>query len=307
MGTDAADTVVQGNFIGTDVSGTKDLGNTNDGILSYSSGDMIGGTASGAGNIIAFNTYSGVRYNDGNNTTLIGNIIAHNATASDGGSGVIINTGTGHAILSNSIFDNGEQGIASSVGPVGNYPGGSTTGPNKLENFPVLTSISPAGVGTTIQGRFNSRPNGTYRIEFFSNDALDASSVAEGQVYLGFTTVTTDAAGNTTFSFSTDATSVQFVTMTATSITSNQGTNNTSIFSPYSTLVLVSTVPTSVAGEAVTFIASLTGHPLDATPTGTVTFTIDGTPQAPVLVGGGGVGVAARCSRPRRCPPARTL
>ena len=286
---DGADTVIQGNFIGTDVTGTKNLGCTDDGIFSLSSGDTIGGTVIGAGNTIAFNSGSGVDYGGGNDTALIGNTIAHNGSDSNGGSGgVLIVQGTGHSILSNSIFDNGRRGIANTQNSFENYPGGSTTGPNDLENFPVLTSITPSEAGTTIQGRFNSRPNGTYRIEFFSNDALDASDVAEGQTYLGFTNVTTDAAGNTTFSFSTAATAVQFVTMTATSMTSDQGSNNTSLFSPFTTMVVSSSVPTSVVGEAVTFAAMLSSHPLGEAVSGTVIFTIDGVAQAPARIGSHG-------------------
>ncbi len=47
---------VQGNLIGTDVTGTLDLGNSLDGVfINGASGNTIGGTAGGAGNMIAFN------------------------------------------------------------------------------------------------------------------------------------------------------------------------------------------------------------------------------------------------------------
>src|SRR5262249_16447072 len=45
---------VQGNYIGTDVSGTLDMGNTTDAIyMSFADDNDIGGTAAGSGNIIA--------------------------------------------------------------------------------------------------------------------------------------------------------------------------------------------------------------------------------------------------------------
>ena len=52
---------IQGNFIGTDVSGTLDLGNSGDGVrINDSSGNTIGGTAAGARNIISGNNSDGV-------------------------------------------------------------------------------------------------------------------------------------------------------------------------------------------------------------------------------------------------------
>ena len=78
--------VIQGNYIGTDASGALDRGNTIRGIQLYdgASNNTIGGTATGAGNLIAHNVNDGVRLG---------------ATA-----------GTGNAILGNSIYDN-SQGI----------------------------------------------------------------------------------------------------------------------------------------------------------------------------------------------------
>jgi hypothetical protein len=52
---------------------------------------------------------------------------------------------------------------------------------------------------TNITGRLNSVASTTYRIEFFGNDALDPSSYGEGQIFLGFKNVTTNASGNANF------------------------------------------------------------------------------------------------------------
>src|SRR5262249_15380506 len=77
----ATGTVIEGNFIGTDASGTGALGNVNQGVIvtAAAAGNTIGGTAAGAGNTIAFN-----------------------------GKGVVLTAtaGTGNAILGNSIFGN---------------------------------------------------------------------------------------------------------------------------------------------------------------------------------------------------------
>ncbi|MCS6803660.1 MAG: hypothetical protein NZ823_00775 [Blastocatellia bacterium] len=58
----ATESQVQGNYIGTDVSGTRDLGNSHDGVLiSSAPSNTIGGAAAGAGNIISGNGFIGVR------------------------------------------------------------------------------------------------------------------------------------------------------------------------------------------------------------------------------------------------------
>ena len=81
---------------------------------------------------------------------------------------------------------------------------------------------------TTITGTFNSTPstNG-FRLEFFASVAADSSGFGEGQTFLGFTTVDTDASGNATFSVTLPVTvpAGQFVTATAT------GSGGTSEFS----------------------------------------------------------------------------
>ncbi len=87
--------VVQGNEIGTNSSGAKDLGNVGDGVYimgsSYFPGDQtIGGTALGAGNVIAYN----------------------------GGAGVLSDSGPGDSIRGNDIFGNGGLGIVAGINGV---------------------------------------------------------------------------------------------------------------------------------------------------------------------------------------------
>ncbi len=48
-------TVIQGNFVGTDVTGTVDLGNLGTGIENERTLITLGGTAAGAGNVISGN------------------------------------------------------------------------------------------------------------------------------------------------------------------------------------------------------------------------------------------------------------
>ena len=66
----------------------------------------------------------------------------------------------------------------------------------------MLTSVTSGGGMTSIVGTLNSVANTTYRIEFFANDAIDPSGYGEGQSFVGFTNVTTDANCNASFNMS---------------------------------------------------------------------------------------------------------
>lgn len=162
--------VVQGNKIGTDITGMMPLGNAGCGIQVNASpaNATIGGASSGQGNIIAFN----------------------------GTNGVFIATGsTGWAILGNSIHDNSRLGITLSAcganTPTLNDHCDTDTGANDLQNYPVITSASFSGGNVTLSGAFDSVPNTTFRIEFFSSASCNPSGFGEGQHFLGTTNVTT--------------------------------------------------------------------------------------------------------------------
>ena len=99
------------------------------------------------------------------------------------------------AIRGNSIHSNGELGIDLN-GLGGNVTDNDLndvdTGPNNLQNFPVLTSAVSSGGTTTIQGSLNSTANTVFRVEFFSTSSCDLpSNHGEGETFLGSTSVTT--------------------------------------------------------------------------------------------------------------------
>jgi hypothetical protein len=73
---------------------------------------------------------------------------------------------------------------------------------NYEQNYPVLTSASISAGGTTVSGTLNGQANTTFRVEFFANAAPDATGYGQGQTYLGYANVTTDASGNATFTAS---------------------------------------------------------------------------------------------------------
>jgi hypothetical protein len=141
------------------------------------SDNTIGGTAAGAGNIIADNGQAGVAVVDNFN----------GAT-------------TGVEILSNLIYAN--QGLGIDLGDDGvtpNHPGGPVYGPNNLQNYPVLTSAVDAGTELTIEGTLNSAADTSYLIQLFANPTADPSGYGQGQVLIGSITVTTDDNGNASF------------------------------------------------------------------------------------------------------------
>ncbi|MCI0465097.1 MAG: PKD domain-containing protein, partial [Gemmataceae bacterium] len=276
-GTSAVPNVVQGNFIGTNVTGTAALGNSSRGVVITSAGTVVGGTAAGSGNLISGNSSDGILIaaagvtvqgnfigtgsggsgNLGNvghgisisaSSSMIGGTAAGagNTIAFSGGDGVFVNTGTGNAILSNSIHAN--TGLGIDLNPDGVTPndlGDPDTGANNRQNFPVLTSATVNALGTTVQGTLNARPSITHTLQFFANATGDGTGFGEGQTLLGTLTVTTDAAGNASFTapFATLIPAGHFITATAT-----DSTNNTSEFSQGLSLVAVNSQPTAAAG-----------------------------------------------------------
>ena len=206
------DNLIEGNFIGTDTSGTGALGNTQEGILisQYGgcSGNTIGGLAAGAGNTIAFNTTAGVFLGEGYPGST-GDELLSNAIFANGGLGIEL-------YAPGSPYINVPEGI-----PLQNTPGGphvSPYYPNDLQNFPVLTAVTSDTSGTTVQGVLNSAPNTTFTIQFFSNTTPDPTGFGQGQTLLGTAMVSTDGNGNASFAvpFSTQVPAGQYVSATAT-------------------------------------------------------------------------------------------
>src|SRR4029453_1294262 len=103
------------------------------------------------------------------------------------------------------------------------------TGPNGLQNYPVLTSAVASGTNVTIKGNPNSIIGSDFFIEVFDNPSCDSSGSGEGQFLIGVTSVTTDFLGDATIAstFSASVPVGDFITVTATDTL-----GNTSEFSP---------------------------------------------------------------------------
>ncbi|MHB1557348.1 MAG: beta strand repeat-containing protein, partial [Isosphaeraceae bacterium] len=98
-GTGTTGNVVQGNLIGTNADGTAAVPNAGDGIDDFASGNTIGGTAAGAGNVISGNAFTGIEVNQATGTLIAGNFIGINAAGTAG----IANAGDGIALVSSSV------------------------------------------------------------------------------------------------------------------------------------------------------------------------------------------------------------
>jgi hypothetical protein len=167
------------NKIGTDITGTLPLGNSEDGIR-ISQGpkyNFIGGTPETA-NIIAFNGKNGV------------------AVESD--------LSDYNRISCNSIYKNGNLGI--DLYPEGitlNHPNNDGTGPNDNQNYPVIlskTMISPGQF--MITGNLDAPPQpDKFMVEIYIAD-FNTSGIAQGKTYLGTVHPMTNGYWSDTLSFS---------------------------------------------------------------------------------------------------------
>jgi large repetitive protein len=179
FGTAVTGTLIEGNLIGTDVAGINPLGNLLNGvnIQDNSTDNTVGGSTIGAGNVIAYNGANGVMV--GSNT---------------------MDQSVGNAVLENSIFANDNLGISlgGESSPTGTPIGSPPSGPNNLQNAPILTSVISGASNTTISGTLSAAPDTAFRIEFFSNPA----GTSQGETFIGFLDVMTDGNGAASFTFS---------------------------------------------------------------------------------------------------------
>ena len=226
--------IVQGNILGLDATGTKLIGFGNIGVtITDSPLNVIGGAASGAGNVISGGGEHGIRIlglnSKGNKVQ--GNRIGTGADGTtafpNGDTGIQIdqapdnviggrNAGEGNLIAFNAnsgvvIIGNGAQGNTL-VGNLVHFNGNSEvdlnaddqtandnqdadTGPNGLQNFPILASANSFAGSTTIQGTLNSTPSASFTIDFYSSAANDDNNLGQSEKYLGSQTVTTNSSG----------------------------------------------------------------------------------------------------------------
>jgi parallel beta-helix repeat protein len=194
--------VVQGNFIGTDISGSAPLGDPTDGIaIQGSNNNVIGGVGPGSGNVIA-NCYQDNVYlllgSTGN--VVQGNHIGTNAAGGAAlglnGDGVLINLGSanntigGTAPGAGNLISGNTNGVeiddAGSTGNVvlGNRIGTDVTGTVALGNF-IGVYIANGAAGNTIGGTTAAARNVISGNVDGVFDAVGATTASQGNLIQG--------------------------------------------------------------------------------------------------------------------------
>jgi hypothetical protein len=107
-----------------------------------------------------------------------------------------------------------------------NDPLDADLGPNRLQNFPIVTRATAVNATTTtVRYTLNSEASGTYRLEFFASPQPDPSGYGEGKVYLGTAQAISNTSGVATGSANlpTGVAVGSYITATATQISGGTG------------------------------------------------------------------------------------
>lgn len=218
-----SENTISGNYIGLDATGTTTIPNLSVGINFFNGArdNLVGGAEAGAGNIICGNLGPGivVQSLETSRNAILGNFIGINPAGSvampNGGTGIGlwdgafatsvggINPGEANIIANNAsdgvqMFDaftmnnsvRGNSIYGNSGAGIALYTSANLSAPS-----PSLASAVLA-TDTTISGSLTSLSNTTFQIDFYSSPAPPA----QGMIYLGTKSITTDASGSAAFS-----------------------------------------------------------------------------------------------------------
>jgi CSLREA domain-containing protein len=264
------DNVVQGNLLGTDVTGLLARGNGDEGLDLNTAADTVV-----LDNVISGNSGDGVQVLTSDGSTFTGNLIGVGADGTtplgNVGDGITVNFGASVGVLiggtgvgdGNTIAHNGDEGISifdsltDDIAVLGNsihsnsalgidLLGDGVTpndandvdgGVNDLLNFPVITSAGESGGTVTVDVDLDV-PAGTYRIEAFTNPSgTDPSGYGEGEVVVGSATVVHTGGGTESFVVTYGGGWGDRVTLTATEEFGGGAFGSTSEFSAAVTVV----------------------------------------------------------------------
>lgn len=205
-GTQGAFNTIQGNYIGTDITGTVAIGNSVSGVVLQSQSNTLGGTSASARNIVSGNLV-GVTIDTLFNAVQ-GNYIGLNvngAALGNTGNGVIIG-GSGAVVggtasgARNIISGNGNGILVNFAGGViqGNYigtdPTGATAVPNVSNGILIASQSGTTIGGTTAAARNVISGNALNGIKFTGTNS-NTGTVIQGN-YIGLNAAGTGALGN---------------------------------------------------------------------------------------------------------------
>jgi hypothetical protein len=171
----ANNTRLVSNSIGTNTSGTVNLGNQGAGVVIKGSvGTVVGG------NRIAYNGGSGVVIDNTEYVVASRNRVRGNASYANKGGGIDLG----------------------SDGPTPNDPLDADSGPNGLQNYPNITAALSVLGRTTVTGVMSSTPNTKFTLDFYRSPRCVPPGQGESnKTWLGSTTVTTNSAGVGLYTF----------------------------------------------------------------------------------------------------------
>ncbi|GAA4443745.1 VCBS domain-containing protein [Novipirellula rosea] len=208
----AMNVMIQGNYVGTNLAGTSGLSNSRHGVYFYNAAatNTLGGTVSGAGNVISGNASYGVLV-EGTSNLVAGNTIGLDAAgtaAIANSTGVYINNvgsttiGGTTALARNVISGNTNDGIyitgVSATGNLvqGNYIGTNAAGTAAVGNGNAGINITSSAAGNTIGGTdagagnlisgnanygvYTAASNTTIQGNFIGTDASGTGAIANG-------------------------------------------------------------------------------------------------------------------------------
>ena len=172
----------------------------------------------------------GVWVRGGNSNVAIGAVQggAPNRVAFNRGPGVFVEDGTKILVFGNQIF--GNDGLAIDLGTPGpslNDPRDADSGPNLLQNFPVLETVTRTEQGSRIQGRLDSRgaEGDIFGIAFYTSPEPHPSGAGEGETFIGYATVPADPSGVIAFDITLPAVITPGLLLTATATDKDSNTS----------------------------------------------------------------------------------
>jgi hypothetical protein len=189
---DTVDNHIEGNFIGTDPSGTLDRGNTDDGVNVFdgASENVVGGTTPAARNVISGNVCNAVFVSNATGNRIQGNYIGTDKTGTKslpngdgfGCAAVAINNSFGNTVggttggARNLISGNGSDGVgifgsSQSNKVLGNRIGTTANGTGALGNGEAGVLISGTNASNNIVGDGTSAGSNT--IAFNGEDGVE--------------------------------------------------------------------------------------------------------------------------------------
>ncbi len=177
IGASGSGSRIVGNWIGTDRSGTADLGN--------------GPATVGFGGVVVSREHSDATV--GGTDPADANVIAFN-----NGAGVVVRSSIAGpvAVLGNRTYGNRELGIdLEPAGPTANDDGDGDDGANRLQNYPEIADFSVSGGEVTVTYSVDTDPSNAafpLHVEFFR-----AGEGGEGEAFLGADEVTAAEAQQT--------------------------------------------------------------------------------------------------------------